>query len=256
MISNDQVSRWGLITNLILLVTGSLQFLHDLATSAYSSKLPLAFTLAPGTARLYTLLFVGVLAAVAGGILWSGMEKALKWNVGAGGSNDGLSAAAASMAMTLPLVLVPAVYQYFTKTPLILHRHFIAGAVVVVANALGWLLIFGWKMVGFQGIQEIIEPLPSDRNLWRRLKMELVFTCVNFCSVVLIYRVIVDSQFGALNMAVVKNVLVPATVYFSGMSVFTIVRYPDSIENETWVQIRGVLGGLLLTVTLAGGMLM
>ena len=86
--------------------------------------------------------------------------------------------------------------------------------------------------------------------------MELVFTCVNFCSVVLIYRVIVDSQFGALNMAVVKNVLVPATVYFSGMSVFTIVRYPDSIENETWVQIRGVLGGLLLTVTLAGGMLM
>jgi hypothetical protein len=257
MISNEQVSRWGLTTNVILLSVSGVQFLRDLAVSTYSPSGPSASKMASGSSeRLYTLLFLGVLAAVAGGILWSRIEKVAGWHIGAGGDNEGWSAVAASMSMTLPLIIVPILYQYFGHTRLVLPRHLVAGGTIIVANAFGWLFIYGWKSVGFRGVKELIEPLPSSASLRERLIMEVVFTAINFCSIVLVYRAIVDSQFGALTISLINKVLIPAIVYFSGMSVFTFVKYPESIVDKTWIHIRGVVAGLLLVVTLTGGMFM
>jgi len=255
MISNEQVNRWGLITNLILLCTGGVRFLGDLAVSAYSSTAPSSL-IAPGKERLDTLLFVGLLVAIAGGISWSVIERIAGWTIGAGGSNDGWSAVAASMSMTVPLIVVPIVYQHFANTHLLLPRHLIAGAVIIVSNACGWIFMYGWRAVGLAGVKNIIEPMPPSPNWRKRATMELVFTIVNFCSIVLIYRVIVDSQFGALTISIVEKVVVPAVVFFSGMAVFTLVKYPQSIVDPKWIEIRGVVGGTLLVITLTGGMLM
>ena len=156
--------------------------------------------------------------------------------------------------MTLPLVVVPVLYQRIGHVNLLSPRHFIAGGAVIIANALGWVFIYGWRSRGFRGLKEIIEPLPS-RNPRKRVMMELAFTVVNFFSVVLIYRAIVDSQYGALDGSLVEKVCIPALVFFSGMCLFVAVR-PEAMDDPKWIEIRDVVGGLLIVVTLTGGMFM
>ena len=86
--------------------------------------------------------------------------------------------------------------------------------------------------------------------------MELIYTSAYFGSIVLVYRVIVDSQLGPLTFSSITKTVVPAFVFFSGVVIFIVLRLPDSLEEPTWVQVRGVIAGFLLSVTLTAGMLM
>jgi len=50
--------------------------------------------------------------------------------------------------------------------------------------------------------------------------------------------------------------VLPAAVWFFGINIFILVKYPGSLIDKTWIQVRGVVAGLLLAITLEGGMLM
>jgi hypothetical protein len=47
-----------------------------------------------------------------------------------------------------------------------------------------------------------------------------------------------------------------AGVFFFGIVTFILLRYPGSLHDRSWIQVRGVLAGLILSVALEGGMLL
>jgi len=86
--------------------------------------------------------------------------------------------------------------------------------------------------------------------------MELIYCSINFATIVLPYRITVWSQFGPLDTSVLWSTVLPAVVWFFGISIFILLRYPGSLVDKTWIQVRGIVAGLLLLITLEGGMLM
>ena len=86
--------------------------------------------------------------------------------------------------------------------------------------------------------------------------MELIFCFINFATIVLPYRIAVWSQLGPLDGSVLWSTVLPAAVWFFGINIFILVKYPGSLIDKTWIQVRGVVAGLLLAITLEGGMLM
>ena len=47
----------------------------------------------------------------------------------------------------------PILYQRLANVPLLLPRHLLAGCTIMVANVLGWIVIFGWRSVGFRELR-------------------------------------------------------------------------------------------------------
>jgi len=209
--------------------------------------------------RLYTILFLGLVGSVVFGVSWSVIERRLGWHFGAGGSDSlphGWSAVVLSTTITAPVVLIPPLFQRLAHFQVILPRHWVAGATVVVLAALAHLLLYGARPINFAGARNLIFPLKAPPRLGRALLMELVYTVAHFCSIVLSYRIIVDSQFGPLNVAVVAKTLLSAAFFFFGMAVYILLKYPESLQDNTWIQVRGVIAGILLMIALTGGMLM
>ncbi len=158
--------------------------------------------------------------------------------------------------MTVPLVLIPPLFQRLAHIQVILPRHWLAGGTVLVVAALAHLFLYGAKPINFVGARNLIFPLKAHPRLGRALLMELVYSIVHFCSIVLSYRIIVHSQFGPLNLAVVAKTFLSAAFFFFGMAVYILVKYPESLQDKTWVQVRGVVAGILQMIALTGGMLM
>jgi len=84
--------------------------------------------------------------------------------------------------------------------------------------------------------------------------MDFVYSCLNFGSIVLPYRLLVGSQF-AFGDTVIKTLLA-GSVFFFGLTAFVLLRYPDSLVDKVWVAIRGMVAGILLMIALTEGMLM
>ncbi len=255
MINQQQISFLGSICSLVAFCCTGFVWIKNAIASAYADSMPAAPVMAPSPQRLYTVLFLGIVAAIVGGIVWSLLERAFQWKIGAGGTNEGWSAVAASTCTTLPLIMAPLIYQRLAQVHLVPPRHIIAGAIIVVTNALGWVIIFGWKRFSFRGLKEIIE-VAESRHIWLRgVLMEFGWALMNFLSVVLLYRIIVESQYGPLGASTILKTAISALVFWSGMSFFRLVRI-ESQYDPAWIQVRGVVGGLFLLITMTGGILM
>ena len=246
------VNLWGSICTIVVFVFGGREFVLNLMA-------PSAGSLLTGTPRLFTILFLGLLAAVCHGVAWSLAELWFGWSFGAGGGDalpEGASAVVLSLTMTLSLVLVPPVYQKLAETSVVLPRHYFAAVAVIVLSAFGHLVMYGSRAIGFSGIRNIISPLGAPAHLSRAIFMELIYCVMHFGLIVLPYRVIVWSQFGSLDASVLWSTALAAIVWFFGINIFILLRYPGSLTDKTWIQVRGVIAGLLLVITLDGGMLM
>jgi len=253
MINLEKLNLIGSICSIGAFLASSIGFGRGLLVPRHAFQMP------SGPTRLYTILFLGSLGAVAFGVLWSLTERKFHWRFGAGGCDSlpqGWAAVALSATMTVPLILIPPLFQRLANVQVTRPRHFLAGAVVVILAALAHLFLYGSKLLGFAGARSLIFPLNTPPQLRRALLMELVYTCTHFCSIVLAYRIVVDSQFGPLDISVVGKTLLSAAVFFFGMMAYILLRYPESLQEKTWIQVRGVIAGILLMVTLTGGMLM
>lgn len=249
----QDVNFWGSICSIAGFLYTGREFLEYLAVP------PAGPPFLSGSTRLYTILFLGLVAAICFGVSWSLVERRFGWSFGAGGGDalpEGLSAVVLSLTLTIPLVLVPPVYQRFVQTPVVPPRHYVAGLAVIILAAIGHLFLYGSRMIGFPGMRTIVFPLGSPAHLGRAVLMEMIYCATHFGTIVLPYRIIVWSQYGHLDASVVLNTALPAVVCFFGITIYILVKYPGSLVDKTWIQVRGVVAGLLLLVTLEGGMLM
>lgn len=247
------LNLWGSVCSIVGFVATGWGFLRSLFEASPGLLLP------AGPTRLYTILFLGLMAAVCHGVLWSLVERVLSWSFGAGGGDSlpqGWAAAILSATMTIPLVMVPALYQRVSHNHVLLPRHFVAAIVIIVLAAFAHLWLYGAKAISFTGIRNIVFPLGSPPNLGRAILMESIYSVTHFTSIVLPYRIVVGSALNPLDASVLSSTALSALVFFFGVNIFILLRYPDSLVDKTWIQVRGIIAGLLLMVALQGGMLM
>jgi len=216
-----------------------------------------ASALQAGPGRLPTILLLGGLAAAGHGILWSLAERGFTWKFGAGGSRtlpQGWPAALLSVTQTIPLVLVPLAYQQLVGVPIVPHRHLLAGTCALAAAVLGNIAMYGTSSRGFRGVRRMISPLRNPLTLKKAVELEAIWAFMHFTCTALVYRMVVAFPSGTVFSVAVAPV-VGAAFFFFGIVSFILLRFPGSIKERSWIQVRGVVSGIILLVALEGGML-
>lgn len=209
-----------------------------------------------GSDALNRVLHLAVLSAIFYGVLWSLAERFLGWNYGAGGGDtepSGWSAVALSLSMTLPLAFVPFVYGKVTRVPVIHPLHWRAILFVVLLGAGAHLLMYGTRSRIPNGLRHWIAPSRQHPPFPSALLLELVSSLTYFGFIVLPYRLIVDPT-EPLRELILGRTLLSCSVFFFGMTLFIALKYPGSLRDRTWIQVRGIVGGLLMMFCLCGGM--
>ena len=139
-----------------------------------------------------------------------------------------------------------------TGVSVLLPLHWRAMLLVSLLCAGGHLLIFG-PTSNVPGLRQRIAPTHPDTQFGAGLLMEAIYTVAIIGLVVLPYRLIVNPSEPVLRVSL-GRMLLPCLVYFSGMVVFTALKYPGSLREPRSVEVRGVVAGLLVMFCLCGGM--
>ena len=212
-----------------------------------------------GLARVQAILFIGLAAAAAHGILWSSIERIAGWRHRAGGRRslpEGWSAVIQSATITIPLATFPILYGLLFHIQLLPPGHIIAACSMIVAAAIGHLILYGIQSRSLPGLKRMIFPLNSPAHLGRALGMESIYAVIHFGSIVLVYRYTLEFKLGILDASPIFPTLISAFLWLMGVSVFILLMYPESLTNKNSVETRGVINGLMLLITLQGGMMM
>lgn len=251
--NNSQVGRLGLGCGIISLILSGREFLVQLFEP------PVGLLGISGLPRLQLVIFLGITAAAFHGVLWILTEKAFGWRFGEGEGESqpqGWPAIALSVTMTIPLVLLPPLYARITRTAVVLPGHSVASWFVVVVAAAGHLFLYGSKALNWQGMRNAILPTGAPPDFRKAAKMELAYALTHFGSIVSVYRVALNSQLGPMKVPVVVPVAISTLVWFSAVCISIFLKYPESLADKGWAEVRGVVHALMLTIALEGGMLM
>jgi DNA-binding winged helix-turn-helix (wHTH) protein len=205
--------------------------------------------------RLQPILWIAIAVAMAHSVLWALAERLFGWNFREGILlPQGFSAVVLSLTMTVPLIFGPPLYEHLFRTRIIFSRHWLGGALIVVFSALGHLILYGSKTIQFVGLRNLISPLGIPGE-YRALPMELIYAAVHFSSIVLVYRIMVDSQSRRVTMRSLGPTFIACLIWLSCDSIFIVLKYPASLANGQIILLRGFLNASTLMMTLAGGML-
>jgi len=214
-----------------------------------------------GYERALTAIALGLFAAGLYGVFWRIIELIFGWQFGSGigGLPKGFQAVALSLATTLPLLILPPVFQLATSKQLVLPMHYPASAAMIITAAVGHLLLYGSYTPEFRGLRNILLPFGIDTaDLPRAIAMEGVYAIVHFVSTVFVYQLVLHlfnlslSELGA----VTYKTFFSGLIFFLGASTFVAICYPESIIESHWVAIRGIVNGAILMVALTIGILL
>lgn len=114
--------------------------------------------------------------------------------------------------------------------------------------------MYGTKADSPNGWRFKIMPPGKAVPLLTALLMEAVYAAAYFVLIPLPYRIVAQGSSLPLLPVLLGRVVLPAVVFFFGMTVFIVLKYPGSLTDRAWVQVRGVISALLLMFCLSGGM--
>jgi hypothetical protein len=206
-----------------------------------------------GIGAVNVVLHLTLLCAIAYGILWGTADKWIfKWNYGAGGGESlpsGWSAVVLSLSVTLPLALVPFLYQRITGIQVaLLPTHWEAMLVVVVTGAVGHLVMYGAKS---NGVLQRFAPMGEYRSFDSGLLLEAIYSIVLFGCIVLPYRFVLNSHAQMRDLLLIR-LLIPCLAYLFGMMFFITFKY--SPDDRKGIELRGIFAGVLLMSCLCAAM--
>lgn len=207
-----------------------------------------------GIGGFNVVLHLSVLTAIAWGLLWRLIERSFGWDFGAGRGEampSGWSAVGLGVSMTVPLAVVPAIYQHFVGVHILLPLHWKAMGFVIPASVLAHMAMYGTRFNSPYGIRSRLAPTPVYPSFPLGVLLELIYSLLYFSAVVLLYRFIVAST--SVRELLVARTLAPAAMFFFAMTIF-IAFVPESLQDSTWTQIRGIVSALLIMFCFCYGM--
>ena len=210
-----------------------------------------------GILQIYSLLMLGVVTAIGFGLLWTAFEQLFDWNFGSGGKRHlprGWSAIALSLSMTMPLAILPQLYQRVTGLSVVGNprSHWVGALILIFAGVLTHLLMYGAGSA-FPGIRRLVMPPQKNASRRRAVIMEAIFAVVYFGSFVLPYRLIIEGGHISFWGTLFNRTFLPALVFFGGMAFYVTVK-PESLREPRYIEIRGFLSALLIMGCLCAGM--
>lgn len=209
--------------------------------AAYIGDRTSSFPTKSGPEALNVVLHLAILTAIVYGVLWSVAERIFGWKYGAGANDtppSGWSAVVLSLSMTLPLTFVPFLYQKATKITVVSPLHWRAMLFVVLLGAGSHLLMYGATSEIPNGLRQRIAPAGKHTPFASALLLEVVYSVSYFGFIVPPYRITVNPN-GPVIELVIGRTLLPCLVFFFGMTVFIALKYPGSLRDPTWIQVRG-----------------
>jgi hypothetical protein len=114
-----------------------------------------------GSARVLWVAAFGVATSVVHAVLWRCAEAKFGWDFSAGGRDEpptGWQAAVLSATITLPLVIIPPLFQLVSGYELFISigAHFWAGFGMIVSGVLGHILLYGTRTPYYIGLRNAI----------------------------------------------------------------------------------------------------
>ena len=207
----------------------------------------------PGTSGLNVVVHLGGLTAIGYFILWALAERIFGWEYGSGGGDSlptGWSAIVLSLSATLPVVLIPPFYQAVTRINVLPPFHWRASIIMIFLGIFSHLLMYGTSS---NGIRQRYAPTGDYSTFYIAVLLEAIYTTVYFGFIVFPYRFIAQPADSVITL-LLKRTLLPAFFYFSCMLLFSALKYPGSLHNRTWIQVRGFLAGILMMFCFCAGM--
>jgi len=195
-----------------------------------------------GLTGLNVVFHLSVLTAIAFGVLWSLAERQFGWSFGAGGGDalpSGWSAVVLSVCMTLPLAVVPFLYQLLSGVHVLFPSHWRAMLFVILLGVGCHLLIYGTTSDKPNGLRQWIAPAGEETPFGTGLLIEFVYSSLFVGLWVLSYRLVVNPTEPLLEILLGRTLL-PCLVFFSGMAVFIALKYPGSLnDRRLWCEKNG-----------------
>lgn len=205
-----------------------------------------------GTGVLTTIFHLGVLTALAYGLLWTLAERMFGWHYGAGTSAKavhGWSALALGLSVMLSLAFVPPLYQRFAGVQVLPMMHWRATMLASVSGILAHLAMYGTATT--KGIRRRFTPGWEYESFESGLMVEAIYSVLFFGCIVLPYR-LVAAPGESLAGLLLGRTLLPALTFFFTMTIFIALKYPDSIRAQS--QTRGLVGGIAMMLCFCAGM--
>jgi len=131
--------------------------------------------------------------------------------------------------------------------------HWRAIFLVILGGACAYLLMFGTSSKVPNGLRHRLIPDEKSTPFARGLVQEALFTTFIIGLIVLPYRIVVNPN-EPLPELIFGRFVLPWLVYFTVMAIFIALKYPGSLRDSTWIQVRGIVAGLLVMFSLCGGM--
>jgi hypothetical protein len=139
---------------------------------------------------------------------------------------------------------VPLAYEHFVGVPITPRRHLLAGACAIAAAVLGNIVMYGTSSRGFRGVRRSISPLRKPLSLKKAVVLEAIWALMHFICTAFVYRMVVAFPTGTVFSVAIAPAL-GATFFFFGIVSFILLRFPGSLTERSWIQVRGVISGMI-----------
>jgi hypothetical protein len=245
-----EARRMAALVKTIFNILAILASIASLALTVIQGK---ADTAVHGSAGLNIVIHLALLTVIGYGILWSLAERIFHWNFGSGGGDSlptGWSAVVLSLSVTLPLALVPVIYQWIRGIRFVSPFHWQASLLMVCLGVVSHLVMYGTNA---NGIRQRYARTGEYANLNVAVLLEFIYSVVYFFLIVLPYRIVAQPGEHASTLIVARTIL-PAFAYFFCMMAFEIIKYPGSLRDRTWIQVRGFYAGIIIMFCFCAGM--
>lgn len=267
--TKDPFGLLGRIGTIVGLVIAGIKIIAYVFDQISIPESPILIT---GHDRIQTTLILAGFSMLAYGILWSLACKIFGWSYGEGAKSElpqGWEAVVLSFCTTVPLALLPRLFELITRERLVLESHWRASVLMIIAAATAHLLLYGTRTPRIRGLRDRVFPQGSPSELGNALLMEFIYAVVHFLSTVFVYQLSLAPILDASNLwsAMIKASLSGA-IFLIGASCYIVVRYPASlgpvpvkkrdgsiVMDDQWAAARGVVNGAILMVAFTIGIL-
>ncbi|MEY3788917.1 MAG: hypothetical protein RLZ75_3125 [Pseudomonadota bacterium] len=206
-----------------------------------------------------------ILIFITYGLIWLITQKIYDWIFDTGAEGilpHGYSAMWLSLSLTIPVLVIPAIYQVITGDLIIQKGHLIAGTTMVAINILTNLLLYG--VSEYNGTVNLLVPLreildkvivyPASHIFKMQTLNELVNAFVNVGMTIFSYHIVIrlkNGEYSLVNGTMLVTVLIGCFITFLPIELYVLIKYPDSLIDSKWINVRGIVASVSMSAAYA-----
>jgi hypothetical protein len=212
---------------------------------------------------LNQFIHLTILIFITYGLIWHLTQTLYNWLYDTGARGvlpHGYSAMWLSLSLTIPVMVMPILYQLVTNKIVVTKGHLAASFAMIVVNILTNFILYGaYKYIGTVNfivpLQEILNGLKTysaSRLLVMQALNEFINAFVNVGPTLLSYLVVYRLVIGrtpAIDGTMLIHVLAGCLITFIPIELYILIKYPDSLLDSIWINVRGIVASVSMSAS-------